>query len=30
VAIYSRGADRRWRIAMEVRASGHALPAVVW
>jgi uncharacterized protein (TIGR02246 family) len=30
VAIYSRGADRRWRIAMEVRAAGHTLPAVVW
>ena len=30
IAIYSRGADQRWRIAMEVRATGRTLPAVVW
>jgi uncharacterized protein (TIGR02246 family) len=30
VAIYSRGTDQRWRIAMEVRATGGTLPAIVW
>ena len=30
VAIYSRGVDHRWRIAMEVRTTGRSLPAVVW
>jgi uncharacterized protein (TIGR02246 family) len=30
VAIYSRGDDQRWRIAMEVRTAGRALPPVVW
>jgi uncharacterized protein (TIGR02246 family) len=30
VIIYSRGDDGRWRIAMEVRTSGHSSTLVQW
>jgi ketosteroid isomerase-like protein len=30
ISVYSRGADGRWRIAMEVRTSGSVSPVVVW
>jgi ketosteroid isomerase-like protein len=30
VAVYSRGPDGRWRIAMEVRTTGSRAPLAVW
>lgn len=30
VAVYSRGADGRWKIAMEIRTDGHVGAANVW
>jgi ketosteroid isomerase-like protein len=30
VTIYTRGADRQWRISIDVRTTGAQQPAVIW